>query len=173
MLALASVVPCVVLMEDGRRPQSASRRTAVCHFARLPGRCFVVCRPSSTVPGQLYHCPGLPNATLCRRTERHHTAACIPQPTCCDTAACPGRLLLPGARPVAVSVSLNGGLAGLAISTTSSESQGSPKRRQHQVPHSMANHPGDVTYLGAGLCPNASCSTACPAVTRSIYELIL
>lgn len=87
MLALASVVPCAVLMEDGRRPQSVSRRTAVCHF----------CAAFRQMLCSLYHCPGLPNATLCRRTERHHTAACISQPTRLpdyDTAACPGGLLL-------------------------------------------------------------------------------
>lgn len=73
-----------------------------------------------------------------------------------------------------ISEPFNGGLDGLAMSTPNG-SQGSSKRLEPAPGTSQYGKPSsDVTYLGAGLCPNASCPTGCCAATQQyIYELIL
>lgn len=99
--AVASVVPCA--STDGRRPAASVReQRRWCFVIWAAFRQKKIKNKKFDWVRRWQHCPIAlvpTDATLCRRTERHHTAACIPQPTRCDTAACPGGMRL---GPVAV-----------------------------------------------------------------------
>lgn len=95
--AFAAVVPCAlyaVPMEDDRRPQSVGRdRWGLSPLGSF-GQVLGSWARWGTWQSVLLDCTAAlvpPNATLCRRTERHHTAACVSTHSC-DTASCPGRI---------------------------------------------------------------------------------
>lgn len=98
MVAFASVVPCAVLMEDSRRPQSVSRNDGWSVTLRGPsGKCY-----ESVYGAVLYQMPWSPQCYSGADEPRDTTPLRASlKPPCCYTAACPDGLLF---GPVAVNM---------------------------------------------------------------------